>query len=473
MKKTRYYSKAVLVIVFIAFFIYIGITMYTHKASENISEDIAQQELSYELKNGNIDLNWNIINDSEDYYFTILQDGIELEASWISGTHISIPDIFEDGVITFRIAAPGTSGLSIDYIKKYNRQVLLFNPFGKTSKGEIAFSWDADSLANLYHLEITTIDGKIVKQLSIYEKTFAIVENLEAGKYKWAVTPETKDGLLGIPSDWAYFEIIGQDLKVENVLGIEKNEMLPMLSTPLTYPETATIGPDGALYVSDTHSNAIWRCENGMSEIYIGTLVAGRSDCEFRRKYKINQPTDILFDKEGNMLFNDSGNKRICKVEKNTGIVSSIWNHGKDVKNFYIESDGSLTILSQSISGSGKVINNKTGEIDFGGYHFRSPIALIRDENKTIILDGGSEIELVLFINNKFKKSIPGVAYASVLWMDEEKNIYVGEHTTISKLNWELEKEKLNGNYANVVYITQGPEDTLLVTDSDAGGYIV
>lgn len=447
----------------------IGRNTYLYEKEENSEDQLSPVGLEYKLKDGNIILKWNIPSESTDYYFTILQDGAESEAFWVSGTELSIPDTFEDGIITFRIAAPGTSGLSVDYVKKYNRQLLLLNPFGITSGNKIAFSWDADNLANLYHLEIVTLDGKTVKQLSISNKnTSVIVDDLQTGKYKWTVTPETQDGLQGIPSDWAYFEVTHGDLKVESVLGVEKDGIISMLNTPLTYPETAIIGPDGALYISDTHSNVIWRCEHGVSEIYIGTLLAGKSDHKFRRECDINLPTDIIFDEEGNLFFNDSGNKRICKMEKSTGIVSSVWEHGEVVKNFYIEKDGSFTILCFPQ----KIINSKNGEISYDGYTFLAPVAIVQNENRTIILDGGDSPQIVLFVDNKFQKSIPSVTWASALWMDEEKNIYVGEHTSICKLSWELEKKHFSGGYANVVYIAPDTEGNLLVTDTDAGGGI-
>ncbi len=460
--------KCIQIIGIIVYFILILIMVFNHTKIEN--DKTQKYGLMYEKKDGIINLKWNIVNKENNYYLTVLQDGKELEAFWVSGTSYSIADTFDGGIITFIVAASGTAGVSIDYVKKYNIQSIPLNPFGKINCSDVMFSWDAAYLANSYYLEVASLDGNIVRSVSVSaKKTNMEIKGLEPGRYKWAVTPETREGMKGIASDWAYFEVSDSEQQVENILGIEKDGITSTLSTSLTYPEAAVIGPDGALYISDTHSNVILRCINGTSEIYVGTLVAGKSERGFRKEYQINRPTDIIFDSEGNMLFSDYGNHRICMVEHNTGEVLAVWNHGEDVKKFYLEEDGSFTILCVSE----RVINNKIGDTIFKDCTFGNPVAMVREENKTIILDGGKgsvEPKIVLFIDNRLKKSIPCTAYSSALWKDKNGDIYVGEHTTIFKLNWELEKNYFGGDFANVTYITQETEDTLLVTDSDAGG---
>ena len=452
----------------IIYFIFILIILGMHVLEASRVKSGEVPGLEYQVKNGTVKLKWSAIDKEDDYYLTILQDGIELESLWVSGTSYSVPDIFDGNIITFRVAASGESGVSVDYVKKYEIQPLLLNPFGKVNSGEIMFSWDITYLADSYYLEIVSLDDEKIQQIYVPErKTSVQVSDLQPGKYKWAVTPETAEGLKGRASDWAYFEVSDIEQQAENILGVEKSGLVSMLNTSLTYPEAAVIGPDGALYVSDTYSNVIRRCKDGINEIYVGTLVAGKSKNGFRNQYEINRPADIVFDHEGNMFFSDYENHRICKVEYGTGEVLVAWEHGEVVKNFYIESDGSFTILCYG----GKIINSVLGELFYAGCVLENPVALVRNGRKTIILDGGDiEAKLLLFVDNKFSNSVPCAQFSSALFKDKDGNLYIGEHTTIFKLDWELKKENLNGNYANVTYITQGEGETLLVTDSDAGG---
>lgn len=454
------------------YFIFILIISGIHILEASRIKARENHGLEYQVENGNIKLKWNAIDKEENYYLTILQDGMEWDAFWVSGTSYSVPDTFDGNVITFRVAASGMSGISVDYVKKYEIQPLLLNPFGKVNSGEIMFSWDITYLADSYYLEIVSLDDERIQQIYVPEgKTSVQVSDLQPGEYKWAITPETAKGLKGKTSDWAYFEILDIELQVENILGVEKSGLVSMLNTSLTYPEAAVIGPDGALYVSDSHSNVIRRCKDGISEIYVGTLVAGKSENGFRSQYEINRPADIVFDHEGNMFFSDYENHRICKVEYDTGKASVVWEHGEIVKNFYIETDGSLTILCNG----GKIINNVLGVVSYEGCILENPVGLIKNGRKTIILDAGDiEPKLILFIDNKFKNSVSCTPFSSALWEDENGDIYIGEHTAIFKVDWELKKDNLNGNFANVTYITQGEGENLLVTDSDAGGgYIV
>lgn len=263
-------------VVFWAFLVVVmGVFMINsfHKASE-----AERYGLKYEIENGNIILNWNKVKDENDYYLTIQQDGIQLEAVWVSGTSYSVLDTFEGGVITFNVAVSGESGAAVDYVKMSNIQPYPLNPFGSVYGSDVVFCWDIVYPADLYELEIATRDDKIIEQISISSgKTSVKISGLSPGPYKWSVTPKTTEGSKGMTSEWAYFEITEAEPIVESIFGVEKEGVLPMLSTPLAYPETAVVGPDGAIYVSDTHANVIRRCKDGISEIYVGTLTAGNS----------------------------------------------------------------------------------------------------------------------------------------------------------------------------------------------------
>lgn len=91
----------------------------------------------------------------------------------------------------------------------------------------------------------------------ILSTTSTIVADLEEGKYKWRVFPITKNNKFGQSSDWSFFSVTHLPINAENIMGIEKDAVTTRLSTSLTYPQAAIKGPDGFLYISDTHSNVI------------------------------------------------------------------------------------------------------------------------------------------------------------------------------------------------------------------------
>lgn len=428
-------------------------------SAKSLKENHDLYNLEFDLKDNQIYLTWNIVNEEASYLLTIYEDDIQVYSQWVVGNNFVIKDDFSGDHIEFKVAASGREySKSVNYIKF---KPVLYNPYGTIEPSEISFSWSSDKNIKFYNIEISSLTRKYEKIYKTRED-FLILPNILPGEYKWRVIPYTDIKTKGIASDWAYFNMSPYPLDESNIIGIEKNIKTSYLSTPLTYPESAIMDDDGSVFISDTHSNVIRKCSDNISEIVVGNLIAGKNDSEDPSGFMLNQPGGIIFDSDGNLIFSDMGNGRLCKYDIKKNNIEVLWNHGEWVKNVYLESDSSLTILTAS----GKIINNKHGAL-FNKYRFKYPSSMIREGNKAMVLDSIKN-ELVLFKEDTFVDKISLNNHSSALFI-HKGDIYLGEHTTIYKLGWDFSKEVFSDGYANVSNISLGKNDELLVTDSDAG----
>ena len=91
-------------------------------------------------------------------------------------------------------------------------------------------------------------------------------------------------------------------------------------------------GPDGALYICEIATHVIRRVDEKTGKI---STVAGSGEMGYAGdggpalKAKLNQPYEIRFDTEGNMYFVEMKNHLVRRVDKKTGIISTVAGTGK------------------------------------------------------------------------------------------------------------------------------------------------
>lgn len=103
--------------------------------------------------------------------------------------------------------------------------------------------------------------------------------------------------------------------------------------TELRNPYGLTIGPDKALYVCDIDNHVVRRYERGSGKMTVvaGTAgVAGYSgDGGPATAAKLREPYEVRFDKAGNMYFVEMKNHLIRKVDRKTGLITTVAGNGE------------------------------------------------------------------------------------------------------------------------------------------------
>ena len=97
-------------------------------------------------------------------------------------------------------------------------------------------------------------------------------------------------------------------------------------------PYGLMIGPDGALYFCDIDNHAIRRLDLKTTNVttVVGTGEKGNSgDGGPATRAQVDQPYELRFDKAGNLFFVDMPNHVVRRVDKKTGIITTIAGTGQ------------------------------------------------------------------------------------------------------------------------------------------------
>jgi DNA-binding beta-propeller fold protein YncE len=97
-------------------------------------------------------------------------------------------------------------------------------------------------------------------------------------------------------------------------------------------PYGLVIGPDGALYFCDIDNHAIRRFDLKTKKVttVVGTGVKGNSgDGGKATDALVDQPYEVRFDSGGNLFFVDMPNHIVRRVDKRTGIISTVAGTGQ------------------------------------------------------------------------------------------------------------------------------------------------
>lgn len=101
--------------------------------------------------------------------------------------------------------------------------------------------------------------------------------------------------------------------------------------TPIPIGHISSIGglcfaPDGSLYIADYYSDRVWLLRpNGELSVYAGTGDHGYwGDNSSALTAHLSYPNRLALDKRGNLYIADEGNNRIRRVDKSTGVITTV-----------------------------------------------------------------------------------------------------------------------------------------------------
>ncbi len=98
-------------------------------------------------------------------------------------------------------------------------------------------------------------------------------------------------------------------------------------------PYGVEIGPDGALFICDIANHVIRRVDRstGIISTVVGCGEKGYSgDGGDARQAKLNEPYEVRFDLQGNLIFVEMKNAVVRRVDARTGIISTIAGTGEE-----------------------------------------------------------------------------------------------------------------------------------------------
>jgi DNA-binding beta-propeller fold protein YncE len=126
------------------------------------------------------------------------------------------------------------------------------------------------------------------------------------------------------------------DLIVDTVAGTgtaqNNGDAGAALGMNIGQPFGVTLGPDGALYICEVQNHRIRRLDLKSGKL---TTVAGNGEQGYSgdggpaTKAKLNEPYEVLFDKDGNMIFVEMRNHVVRRVDKKTRRISTIAGTGQ------------------------------------------------------------------------------------------------------------------------------------------------
>lgn len=104
------------------------------------------------------------------------------------------------------------------------------------------------------------------------------------------------------------------------------------IKTSVSQPFGISLGPDGALYVCEVGSHLVRRVDlvSGRLSTAAGSGHKGYAgDGGPAASAELNEPYEVRFDRDGNMLFVEMQNHLVRRVDRATGIISTIAGTGK------------------------------------------------------------------------------------------------------------------------------------------------
>jgi DNA-binding CsgD family transcriptional regulator/sugar lactone lactonase YvrE len=115
--------------------------------------------------------------------------------------------------------------------------------------------------------------------------------------------------------------MVSPNMFIHRVVSIGPADNTNLYKTPVG---GLAVASDGTLYIADRLANRIWKIANGLKTLYAGTGAEGFSgEGGAALGAKLDWPTGLALDKQGNLFIADTLNNRIRKVDR-FGIITTV-----------------------------------------------------------------------------------------------------------------------------------------------------
>lgn len=98
----------------------------------------------------------------------------------------------------------------------------------------------------------------------------------------------------------------------------------PPLESHLYLPQDVTVGPDGLVYIVDWNNHRVRRIRDGVVETVAGTGELGDAQDGVAIYTQFNHPTNVVFDHQGRMIIAAWHNSLVKRLDFTTGLVENL-----------------------------------------------------------------------------------------------------------------------------------------------------
>ncbi|XZE55156.1 hypothetical protein SH139x_001154 [Planctomycetaceae bacterium SH139] len=467
------------------------------RASEFVILENTRDGYSYEAP-GQATVFWRPSPEPAPYYISIFDlDGRKIQGFWTNDTiaSISLPPAAYRA--TFAPSGGVSRSIQLQLSEFSSLDFTPLAPLGRTKSNATTFSWFPVPGAVAYYFQLA--DGAGDHQTSFWSYgTTARVEDLN-GNYQWRVIPLNNKNEQAQNTSWVSFSV-ENELSRENILGTEPDQVIARKDAKLNYPEAAVVAEDGTIYIADTLSHVIRRERAGMVDIYAGTLQQGYNGDGLRTEVQLNRPVHLTLDGEDNLWVLEQGNRLIRKIDRLSGEITTMAGIANSPDKLPLPADQALvstTPLGETstmeFDSQGRLwlpLHSRLENGDFQSALYSinfldTPATLSLEEeydypvldisltatHTDLLFDRTPEPMLLwreridqTIVQRELISSFGG----GIVFVPETQQTYVGDHTEVAVLNWELERSVFAGGFANVPSLTHS-EAGLLIVDGDRG----
>lgn len=387
---------------------------------------------------------------------------------------------------------------------EWARKVQPYFPLNNTSKKIIEFSWDRQSEDYAYYFQLYRADGSQVWENYVYRSSVGLA--VSVGAYQWRVAAgrRTPAGYENSPfTDWVFFSVVSSVEGMEDLLGVNPLKPSAAGSTALSYPEDAVLLPDGSYLIADSYHHVIKRVANGISEVYAGTGLGGYNGDGSRLTIQLNLPGGMAVDASGDLIFLDSFNYLIRRLNFATGAVTTVAGVAGQVG----QADAAMHLVDNRLGWMVYIINKKNVlyiPMEFSdasglraaiyvlegsqlrlfeptmGFPFQGIHGFDILGNDIFVLNGGGgdrDGRVTRITNGVAVDLVSGLAFPRGLVALAHDHIVFGYHTTLGEYLGEFNAGVLTlhgyGTFGHIANISRLLTDEYLITDADGAKVLI